>query len=421
MLIFLLLFVFIICLIGSFYFSGTEAGFLALKKERFNSDKKKIGTGAYRISWLVENLDQVLSTTLIGNNLVNNTAYYLGIFFCIFVLGESHVSFLLISTALSLVIPFILFVFGEVLPKIIFKTYPNLLLYKYGLAISFFHILFRPLIVILNRVSTFLLLPALYIFKNDIKFNRKDLASVLSDGYSEGVLDKDDRFFYETVSSLSQIKVVEVMHPLADLLMINHTQNIFDDISTVRKNRLDIVPVYKDRIDNIIGYIEIIEVLNSSKKIKTADYIRDVHYIPETVTIDEVYLYFQKNMEALIVVVDEYGGCSGIITEWDIIERIFGFKYNVQNRKRDRMISSLEPNKYEVDTLFDIDDLNSRLGINVPKNGYETLGGFINSLFGKIPETGETRTWKNITFTVLTARKTAVDKVEIVIENPKKT
>jgi len=402
---------YILILLFSFLFSGVETGFLSLNREKYYSELRLKNKNAFRLKKFVDNPDQMLGMTLCGNNLANVAIIEMGsiIAFYGFMNKKYLLAYILSTTVL-------LFLFGEVLPKIVFRSYSNAILFFISSILRFFKILFAPLIFLVIKFSNILLLPVLNNKKREV-FSRKDFINILADTYEEGLLDEEEIHFFETVSSLSRMKVVEVMNPLVDLFLVNKNQNLTPVMKQIKKYNYNIIPVYDGRIDNLVGYVDLIDVFNSQKKKKmVSDFLIETRYVPETNTLDKVYNIFSSLHKKMLIIVDEYGGCCGVIKRDDIVKRIFGFEYSLHKEHKYKKITKLRDNIFEVDTSYDIDDLNKRLGLSIPKDGYETLGGFINSICSSIPSRGELIHWKNLKIRILVASRTAVDKVKIEVK-----
>ena len=412
MILLLLIVLYFVCIISSFYFSGSEAGYLSLNTQKHQVEINRHNTQAQRVDTLVQNPARLLGVTLFGNNLVNvattNLTFWISTILSRYINHAFDLMFLL-----SVVL---LFTLGEVLPKLIFKKYSNKLIYKSSVVMVFFDKLFNPFTVFISWLSNFLLLP--FKIEKGVDFlNRNDFENILNDSHKDGLVEKDERYFFNTVSSLSTIKVLEVMTPLADLYLVNKEQNIVNIIDALKSEKSYIFPVFERRVDNIIGYCDILTVFNSEKKRKFAkDFIIETSYIPETLTLDKAYEVFNQKDSKALIVVDEYGGCRGILFLDELIDRIFGISYGMNETNKSSLINEVEKGKFEIDCSFDIDDLNEKLSLNIPKEGYETLGGFINFHNSKILNKGDVFKYKNISFTVLASRPTGVDKVIIQID-----
>ncbi len=416
--IFLFFFTLCMSLLISFYFSGTEAGFLSINKEKYSSDIDRYHPQAMKLKKIIDKPEDVLGITLIGNNLGNVIAAQAGLpFFLIFFNIRSDFT----EGLANLMTVVMLFIFGEALPKIIFKTYANRLLYLTANILLLFRRLFYPFTVFIIFLSD-LLLKLFFINSKDsiAKLSRKDFSEIITDSYQDGLLNKEETHLFNRISSLSKTKVIEMMKPLANLLVIHKSEDISNILDQLKKVKFDFIPVCDKRIDNIIGYINVIDVFNSSKKVKKArDFLLETVYIPETNTLDKVYEAFSKSKNHVFTVVDEYGGCSGILLEKDIIDRIFGFHYSLVPQSKNELIKKISHHSFEVNTLFDIDDFNVRFQVNLPKNGYETLGGFINHYFQYIPEEGEMIEFKNIKIVIMKSNNVGVDTVHVTFENLK--
>ena len=404
-----LIFIYFFILLLSFYFSGNEAGFISLNQEKYQLDIKNHHKKAFVIKPFVDNLDIVLGVTLLGNNLANICATYVGEYLWFELTGGSS---LLIFTVLSATL---FLVIAEVLPKILFKKYANQILYQLGNMLLFFAIFFRPFVFLITRLSSFLIKP-LISFKKEKKLSKEDFNDLLDDIVEEGLIEEKEKHFLNMLSSLSKTKVSEIMTPLVDLYFINKSQDISQVVDEIFKENRELIPVYEERIDNIVGLVSAIDIFNASKKKKIGkDFMKEVVYFPEINTLDKLYALFFKNFIKSVVVVDEYGGCTGLVTEKDVIDYIFGFRNKNKDQKfyRERLIKEIAPLVYEISTVCDIEYFNQFFGLHVPKKDYKTLAGYINDVFGYLPKEGESKKTKSFMIHILKSEKTSVKKIKI--------
>lgn len=405
--------IYILMLALSLYFSGSEVAYISINKEKYQFDIEHKHKGALSISKFVKDINLVLLVTLFGNNLANIVANSMGSYFWKKELGEgSIVIFTFCSTILFLI-------FGDIIPKITFKRNPNQVLYNLGTTINFFYILFKPFIFFLEKIFNFLEL--FFNFFKKKKISKNDIDHIIDFSHDAGLFSNNELGFVQRISSLSNTRAVEIMKPLVDLVVLHKEQKVEDIFIQNNTEQIDFFPVYENRIDNIIGYIDVIDLFNSNKKNKKAkDFLKKNYYVPENITLDKLYSRFSEHATNIFIVVDEYGGCSGLVTEKDVVDRIFGFGYYLNNiskakkRSEKRLINKTDKNTYEIDTLFDIDEFNQLFKVAIAKEGFETLGGFVNHLFSKIPKEGESKKWKNLTFKILKGSRKAVDLVEVV-------
>lgn len=391
-------------LVLSFYFSGSEAGFLSLNHERLLVDSKT-NKRAKKLEKFSNNLPIVLMVTLLGNNLVNISFVATSERLWKLLVGERLIGLYLLSSTL-------LFLFlGEIFPKIIFRKFANIILYKTVGLLTFFNYLFSPITNILLKITSPFIDKLFRGFSEPI--SRKDFKAIVNDIHLQGELSEQERFFMENFSSFSKTRISEIMTPLVDLFIVNKKQtikNLLDDID----GSLDMVPVYDKRIDNIIGFVEILEIFYSNNKKKmVSHYLKTPIYIPESITLDRIFSNLLDFKNKFIVALDEYGGCSGVFTWQDILDKIFGFKYGLEQMGEKRDIKEISKNHYQIDSSIDIDSFNNIFHQEILKDGFETLGGFINHYYGRIPEKGEFINYNNLNFKVLKSSKTSVDLLEL--------
>lgn len=408
MLLLVVLYLFFLSL--SAMFSGYEAGFLSLNRRQYEVDVEKL-SGAKQIRKYVVQIDYLLMLILFGNNLTEIVLTNVSQAFGRRIFPDQYTLSLelLVNTATVVII----FSFGEVFPKFIFRTYGNQLLYKTSLFLRIADFIFYPIVFLLqkitSRLSSFLGNP-----DQRTRLSREDLVHILYDSRSTGLIDRNEAYLLRTFSHISETKVSEVMVPIADLTLIEKNEKVEDYIELFRKKHLSDMFVYDKRIDNIIGYISAKEMFNlMGKPLKLAkDFLITTQYIPYLNTLDDVYNRFSNTDKTAFVVVDEYGGCCGVVSQRDLVERLFGYRYkNKKLEKNNALAKQVTLYKYEVDTSFDIDDFNSIFGCDIKKNGFETLAGFLYFRFGYIPKEGYVAEYEGMRFLVLESTEKSVDRV----------
>lgn len=403
-----LVFLFIIL---SFYFSGSEAGFVAFNKQSYYVDLKKNNQKALRIRKLIDDPSRVLIVILLGNNLSNVAAMFLADRLWVDFFGEKYLFlFFGLSTLFFLI-------FCEAIPKIIYRNFANFLVYSTGWLIYFFEVIFFPVTWWLKKLINFMIFNPFFFKGGSEKIraslSKDDFQHIIVNGRDEGLFSSDQVTFLNNLSMLSKVRALELMIPLADLYMVHIDQNIKDLGLENIKHSTSIIPVYEKRIDDIIGYVDNIDVFSSMKKKKSVrDFLIKPIYVPEITPVDKIYNYFHKYQTRALVMVNEYGGCSGIVTENLLVENIFGFRYDSTGQKK-QLIEKQSSNTYVVDTSVDIDNLNEMLMLDIKKEGFETLGGFVNYLFEEFPQEGDVKYFKKCKLTILKATKKSVESVRI--------
>jgi CBS domain containing-hemolysin-like protein len=214
----------------------------------------------------------------------------------------------------------------------------------------------------------------------------------------------------------SATRVKEVMIPLVDVVALEETCSVEEAIASVRQENFSRYPVYRDRVDNIVGILYSFDLLGAKGEGKTIQpFIRPISFFPETKPVDELLLEMQRNQETLAAVVDEYGGAVGIVTVEDILEEVVGEiedEYDVRPPPYRRV----GPKKFWVNARMEIDHLNESLKLGLPKGDYETLGGFVLERLGRVPLVGEVFRYKKMLFEVLKSDEKSVLEVSVTVK-----
>ena len=219
------------------------------------------------------------------------------------------------------------------------------------------------------------------------------------------------------VFRFSETKVSEVMIPLVDVRALKEDLTVKEALKIASKYPFSRYPVFRDRIDNIIGLVESRDLISSPATKKLKDLTRKVTFVPETMPVDELLERMQREGFQFAVVVDEYGGCVGIITREDILEEIIG-EIEDEHEQKKPMFKKLATGRWLINARMEIDQINETFGWNLPKNGYETLAGFLLDKFQRIPKTGEILRWQDFTF--LVKKATARSIIEVVVLHEEK-
>jgi CBS domain containing-hemolysin-like protein len=205
----------------------------------------------------------------------------------------------------------------------------------------------------------------------------------------------------------------EIMTPLTSVISIEINSSIDELLDIVTENTYSRIPVYKDRVDNIIGYIQSTDLIFNIDETELKSLLKAPFYIPETKKVSEILMDMQRKKIPLIFVVDEYGGTSGIISAEDIAEEIVGDILLEEEEKKIKIFK----NGIEVDSQVDVDDLNEEFKLDIEKTGFETIGGFVMFYLGRIPKKDENFDYKNFNYHVLDSDEKKIYK--ILIKNKK--
>ena len=242
----------------------------------------------------------------------------------------------------------------------------------------------------------------------------EELRHLLEEREDAGTLEAQDREMIEDLLEFGETMAREVMVPRIDIVAVD----VKDDFATVRKivretghSRL---PLYDGDIDHVVGIIHTKDLLRlrDGEEVPLTQLARKVSFVPETKMIDDLLREFQQTRNHMAIVVDEYGGTSGLVTLEDLIEEIVGEiqdEYDFETP----MIQPIDPHRWLVDAMIGLEDFEEAIGVELPRNGYDTLGGFLYSLEGRVPEQGQKLEFENLRFVIRTTRERRILKVEV--------
>jgi CBS domain containing-hemolysin-like protein len=412
----------LIAVLLSAFFSGMEIAFVTSNKLRIELDRKQGAFGSNIISTFIHNPGQYIATMLIGNN-VSLVIYGLLItkLFQPVMAGfiNSELLILLIQTLVSTAL--ILFV-AEFLPKTIFLISPNFFLKALSLPTLFFYILFYPISKFTLAVSNlfirlFLGLKFEEKKQEDIVFSRVDLdhfVNLSKQSDEEGEKDHHNIKIFQNALDFSNVKLREVMVPRTEIVALDIKSNIDELNERFIETRLSKILIYEDSIDNITGYFELKDMFNKPKEIST--YLRKLAIVPETMPANRLLKIFVDEKKSLALVVDEFGGTSGIVTIEDVLEEIVGDiedEHDV-NAFTEKVISA---NEFILSGRLEVDYLNEKYDLHLPKEDeYETLAGLIFYYHGNIPHANDIIHIKNLVIKVLRVTTTKLELVNLKIQ-----
>lgn len=244
------------------------------------------------------------------------------------------------------------------------------------------------------------------------------IETIIDSGQETGLIDEDGNEMIHRILEMKDVVVREVMIPRTDILALEVGSSMDDITKLVVKAGHSRVPVYDETIDNVVGIVYAKDLLkywiSKTKNGKIRDIMRKPLFVPETKNIDELFKELKSKRIHIAIVVDEYGGTSGLVTIEDLIEEIVG---DIQDEHdvEEEEFAMVRENEYVADARIDIDELSEKLEIEIPKEDYDTLGGFLVHMSNNIPSVMEEITYKNILFTVIEANERKVSKVGIKI------
>jgi putative hemolysin len=404
------IFIFILILFSAF-FSGTETALISVNIIKVHALKEGGNKSAGRVLNILKDMEGALGMILIGNNISNiaATAFITFIASRVFALDRSE---LLIVTSIQAIV-FLLFC--ELIPKIITRSKSESFLMIFSVPINFFITIFKPAIKLSLLFSR--KLKDIMHFDNtsySLTATRDEIGMLFKIGEREGIIDKNHGEFVSEILTFHEVMANEVMTPTIDIVSIEKKHTVKQLIRLIDTTLFSRIPVYEERVDNIIGYVYYRDLLENREVVKIEDIMHKPYYVPETKKIHELFHEMQMNKTPLVFVVNEFGAVEGLVTPEDIAEEIVG-EIQTRDHPEEKLIEMVTKRRYMLSGNLDIDFLQRRFNINIEKRGFETVAGFIIYELGRIPKRGDRVIYKRHTFIVEEATDKSVERISLLL------
>ena len=411
----------LVTLLFSAFFSGIEIAFVSADKLHAELQGKKGAWPARIVSKFVKNPSRFIGTTLVGNTFA---LVLYGILMTQMLdpilrmhlpeVIQNEASILLLETILSTLI--VLFT-AEFLPKSIFLINPNRMLSTFAIPMDVIYWLMYPLVMLVVSLSKLIITRVLRLEYQEDKpaFGLTDLNNYIKktvDASEETKVELDTKIFSNALE-FKTIRVRECMIPRTEIEAVD----VEDSIEDLKKAFIDSghskIIVYKESIDDVIGYCHSLELFKKPKTIE--DILTPITIVPETMLANELMIQFIQERKSLALVVDEFGGTSGIVSIEDIIEEIFG-EIQDEHDDEDYVEQKINDRTYLLSARHEIDYLNEKYEWDLPEGEYETLGGLILSVTEDLPEPDDTVEILPYTFTIQTMKDIRIETVKLIID-----
>ena len=415
--------VIIISIIFSAFFSGMEIAFVSLNKIFLEIEKKQKGLVSFFIKKITKNSSKFIATMLLGNNIalviygIYSGRLIINILFPELI-NESSIDFKYIFYQI-LISTLVILITAEFLPKVFFQIYANRLFKLFSFPAFIFYYLFSPLTFVFTWISDSVLKKYFKTKKDELRlvFSKDELGDYINQEIgndNEQHLDPEIQIFQNALE-FSKVRAREIMIPRAEIVSLDRYVNPSRLKEIFIKTGLSKILIHQENIDNIVGYISVQHMFNDYKNFKSI--IISIEYVPESMFINDLLTLLTKKRKSIAVVVDEYGGTSGIITIEDIIEELVG-EIEDEHDSPKFLEKKINDSHYKFSARLEIDYLNEKFKLNLPINEqYETLGGFIISLNEKIPDNGDEIFHNNLKFKIIDVSSSKIELIELVIED----
>lgn len=411
----------VLMVIFSAFFSGLEIAFVSSDKMLIEMNKKKSGGIIYKIlSEFSNKPSRFLATLLIGNNLalvLYGTYMEKVLKTEISTWIQNGFMILLIQTVVSSAI---ILIFAEYLPKALFRLKPNKILAFFSFPMYAMYWLMKWIVWIFVGISKFILK---VFFKMDLEESPTIFGRVELEQYLENrTLDADEQALdseiqiYKNVLEFSNVKVRECMVPRNEIIALDVNTPVDVLVKTFVDTGLSKVLIFRESIDEIIGFVHHSEMFKNPKRIKNV--LLPVGFIPSSMSAQETLNSFIRQQKSVLVVVDEFGGTAGMVTVEDVMEEIFG-EIEDEHDIQEHTEEELNEGTYLFSGRLEVDQINNKYNLSIPvSEEYETIAGYLFTHFESIPKAGENITTDKYKFTVETVSETRIELVKVeLIEN----
>ena len=414
----------LISMVFSAFFSGMEIAFITSNRVRVNLDSQKKGLTSHLINFFYKNQEMFISTLLVGNNIML-VIYGIGMavlltYLMPFIPQDSALA-LLVQTVLSTAI---ILVTGEFVPKTIFKINPNSTMRHFSLLIAIFYFLLYPISLLASLISKGILL--LFGAKAEAEHNEKITVDELDEYIQQNIDDKknekkaekdeddiqNEMKIFQNALDFSDTVIRDCMIPRNEIVAVDIDETDVDSlIKRFSSTGLSKIVVFKEDIDNILGYIHVSDLFNTDKNWK--DCIRTVEYAPESMLANKMMRRMLADKKSIAIIVDEFGGTSGLVTLEDLVEEIFGDFEDEHDKKR-LIDVQLSENVFKFSGRVEIEKINEKYDLNIPEDDeYQTIAGFILYNLEELPEQNDSFVIGNLKFTILKRSATRIAIVQV--------
>ena len=402
----------VILLALSGFFSSAETAMVSVSKIRLRTLEDEGNKKASLALRILENQSKMLSAILIGNNLVNTSAASIASLIA-YSFGGAAVS---IAT---FIITFLILVFGEITPKTWATVNADQLAITYAPIISLLMKVLTPIIWFVNLFSSGILkLMGIQDPNKNISMTESELRTIVDVSHEEGVIEEDEKDMINKVFDLGDAKAKDVMVPRVHVVMAEVDSTYKDLLEIFREEKFTRIPIYQDKIDNIIGIVNMKDLLmyDDFSHFDMQKILRKPKFTYENKKVSELLIEMKQSTFNLAIVMDEYGEFSGIVTLEDIIEEIVGDDQDEYDAHEEENIVKLNNQTYDVKGYLSLHDLNDYLDLDLDSEDFDSVGGLVIDALGRLPQTNDETTLPNgIRIKVLKVEKNRIESVRLIL------
>lgn len=406
-------------LILSGLFSSAETALTTVNRNKLRAMSEEGHKRAGKVLKMTEDSSKLLSTVLVGNNIVNLSASALATTLCTELFGSKFVG---LATG---ILTFLILIFGEITPKSLATLYSLQLSLFYAYPIAFLMFIFTPVIWILNKLSYLIF----KLFRIDPNHNpnqmtESELRTIVDVSHEEGVIEPEEKKMITNVVDFGDALSKDIMIPRADMVCADVNSTYEEMIEILNSENYSRIPIYEESKDHIIGILHVKDLFMYRERYGTEaldvrKIMRKPLFVYEYQKTARIFADMKTSSASVCIVLDEYGITAGLITMEDLVEEIVGDIRDEYDEAEKDLIRTIGENHYNIDAAVKLDDLNDAIGTTFQSEHYDSLGGYVIELLDRLPDAGDKVEEDGILFKVLKMNKNRIDRIELRLPEPK--
>lgn len=374
---------------------------------------------AKRALRLIENPSKLISALLIGNNIVNIFASSLATLVAIDLYGISATG---IATS---ILTIVIIIFGEITPKSFATQHAEKVSMMFSKPVGILMTLLTPFVIIFYSISSWII----RLFGGDISqshplVTEEELKTMVDVGSEEGVFEQEEKEMLHNIFDFGDLQVRDIMVQRVDITALDVDATYEEVLEIVKDEQFSRFPVYREDIDDIIGILNVKDLLFltevEKRGFKLEDYIREPYFAYEFKRITDLFKELKKTRTHISIILDEYGGTVGIVTIEDLLEEIVGEIDDEYDDDKETDIETIRKNEYMVSGSYRLDELNDLIGTDIESEEFDSIGGYLIGILGTFPASGEIIETDGIRFVVDEVDKNRIKKIRMILK-PKQT
>ena len=399
----------LICVVLSAYFSATETAFSSLSRSRIKilmEHGNKKATLVYRLS---ENYDKILSTILVGNNIVNISVSSLAtVLFIKWIGGASG------PTVATIITTIVVLIFGEISPKSLAKEFPERFALFSAPILRFFLIVLAPVNYVFSLWKK--LMSRVIKVKDDRRVTDEELLTIVEEAEQEGGIDSEESELIRSAIEFNDQEAVDILTPRINVVAVEKNVTAEELECVFRESGLSRLPVYEDSIDNVLGIVNLKDFYarRRDQKFNVLEIVTEPVYVSESMKIATLLKFLQKTKAHFAIVADEFGGMVGILTMEDILEELVGEIWDEHDEVVEEF-TKIGENQYRVLCSTELDKLFTFFNLDCEAESV-TVSGWVMEELGRIPDEGDTFTYQNLTVTVTKMERQRVLEIAVTVD-----